>query len=354
MEHASPVIPVSPVRVMLVDDSAVVRHLISQALSSDAKIAVVATAANGSTAIPLAAQCKPDIIILDIEMPEMDGITALPKLLAATANTRIIMASTLTRRNANISLQALELGACDYVAKPSSLNGGYELNEFYRQLREKICALGIRSSTQSMRQKAVYATPRRQVKAIAIAASTGGPQALRTLLEALKGQFLDIPVFITQHMPPVFTALLAEHLSKAADRPCHECKDSQRAQPGHIYLAPGDFHMLAVNHDGTVILRLDQHPPENFCRPSADPMFRSLSAVYGESLLVLVLTGMGSDGLYGAQTAATAGSMVIAQDEATSVVWGMPRAVTEAGICQAVLPLADIAPYMIRTASYAS
>ncbi|MFO0388318.1 MAG: chemotaxis response regulator protein-glutamate methylesterase [Alphaproteobacteria bacterium] len=350
------------IQVMLVDDSAIILGLLGRTLIKDTNISIVATASNGAQAIPLAAQHKPQIIILDIEMPEMDGITALPKLLEASPNTRIIMASTLTQRNAYISLKALSLGASDYVAKPSASNAE-ELGNFYRDLIEKIQALakpkmGASSSAPSIIQAKpivlVKAPPVTTVKALAIASSTGGPQALKILFNGIRGQFKNIPIFITQHMPPVFTAILADNLAKEGDRHCVEGKEGMAVKAGETYVAPGDHHMLAEKTDAGVILRLNQEPPENFCRPAADPMLRSLSKIYGSTLFTIVLTGMGSDGAEGAKVVVNNGGHVVAQDEASCVVWGMPRAAAEAGVCRAILPLNDIAPYLIRTFGYAT
>jgi two-component system, chemotaxis family, protein-glutamate methylesterase/glutaminase len=188
----------------------------------------------------------------------------------------------------------------------------------------------------------------KHVSALAIASSTGGPQALQSLFIALKGCTRNIPVFITQHMPPTFTAILAEHLSKAAGLPCHEAKDNQRVEAGHVYLAPGDFHMQPERTSDGVVVRINQNPPENFCRPAADPMIRNLSAIYGNQLMVAVLTGMGHDGLQGSRKALEAGAEIIAQDQETCVVWGMPRAVTEAKIITQALPLLGLAEYITR------
>lgn len=352
----------APIQVMLVDDSAIIRGLIGRTLVKDSNISIVATASNGAEAIPLAERHKPQIIVLDIEMPEMDGITALPKLLEASPDTRIIMASTLTQRNADISLKALSLGASDYVAKPSARNED-ELANFYRDLIGKIQALAkpkaiAPSATLNVTSaKPIILTkapPITTVKALAIASSTGGPQALNTLFTGIRGQFKHLPIFITQHMPPVFTAILADNLAKCGDRPCVEAKDGMPVQAGHTYVAPGDYHMIAEKKESGVVLRLNQDPPENFCRPAADPMLRSLSTIYGSSLFAIVLTGMGSDGAEGAKVVVGNGGHVIAQDEASSVVWGMPRAAAEAGVCRAILPLNDIAPHLIRTFGYAS
>ncbi len=369
------------IRVMLVDDSAVVRGLISRALTSDSDIEVVTTAANGSAAITLAERYTPDVIILDIEMPIMDGMTALPELLKISPSSKIIMASTLTARNAGISLQALEQGAADYIPKPSATRDADALAQFHRELLFKVRVLGgglasaqpplhspkadmaalngvsapVGTEAPAVAEKVSAPMPTGQaaypphpVQALAIASSTGGPQALIKLFEELKGQLGHIPIFITQHMPPTFTTLLAEHITKAGGRECMEAKDGDVAKPGHVYLAPGNFHMVLERKGVHTALRLNQDPPENFCRPAADPMLRSLSAIYGQNLLVLVLTGMGQDGLEGARAVSKRGGTIVAQDEATSVVWGMPRAVAEHGLCRAVLPLNQIAGYVSR------
>lgn len=359
------------IRVMVVDDSAVVRGMLDRALSADPAIEVVASAANGEIAINMLSKTPVDMIILDIEMPVMDGITALPELLRIAPHTRVVMSSTLTTRNADISLKAMELGAADYIAKPSSKEPG-EVTEFYRQLIEKVKALvptprAELAATPSLAPKPAApapsvitvvtppAIPVRQseqpplnVKALAIASSTGGPQALITIFKEFKGVKIRKPIFITQHMPANFTAILAEHITKACDIDCHEAKDGEVVTPGKIYLAPGDFHMSVKSNNGVGHIVLDQKPPENFCRPSADPMLRSLAQMYRDQLLVAVLTGLGSDGARGASEAVAAGATVIAQDEATSVVYGMPKAVVDAKLTSAIVPLNRIAPYLIK------
>ncbi len=357
------------VRVMLVDDSAVIRGLITRALTADPYIEVIATASNGQMAVDMVALHKPDVIILDIEMPVMDGITALPRLLREWPQGKIIVASTLSVRNAAISLQAMELGAADYLAKPSARDTE-QLALFYRELTDKVKALGgvsARTAKTPVVAQAPLPSPRPStpislsnasapippVRAIAIASSTGGPQALQAILEQMKGQLTHLPIYITQHMPPTFTTLLAEHLGKASGRPCAEAKEGESAKAGHVYLAPGNYHMTAEKKGVDVLLHLNQDPPENFCRPAADPMLRSLASIYGSGLLLAVLTGMGQDGLEGAKVVVAQGGNVIAQDEATSVVWGMPKAVAESGICRAVLPLPEIAPYLIKACSHA-
>jgi two-component system chemotaxis response regulator CheB len=361
------------IKVMLVDDSAVVRGLMQRALTADAGIEVVATAMDGQMALDMLGRKPADIIILDIEMPGMDGISALPLLIKASPHTRIIMSSTLTMRNAEISLKALSLGASDYLAKPTAREPG-EVEEFYRQMISKIHALAPAtlapvtvSATQplaarpaSMASPAALAPASTLVKqttipptagALAIASSTGGPQALLEIFKQFKGHKLRTPIFITQHMPPNFTTILAQHIHGVSGLDCHEATEGEEVKAGVIYIAPGDFHMTVERAGTGVKMHLDKNPQENFCRPSADPMLRSLSKVYGNKLLVAVLTGLGSDGARGASEVVQAGGLVVAQDEATSVVYGMPKAVVEAKLTSATFPLGQIAPYLIKAIS---
>lgn len=350
-----------PISVLLVDDSAVIRGLMSKALAQDAGIAIAGTAANGQIAISVAAACKPDIIILDIEMPIMDGLAALPELLKVSPASKIIMASALTVRNAEISLKAMSLGATDYIGKPSA-KFGQEVDAFYRDIIAKVRALGgakahipstavaapvIKKSAPPVLLTGPALYPG-QIKAIAIASSTGGPQALMNLFGQIKGRLRNMPIFITQHMPPSFTTILADHLSKAGERKCVEAKGGEIVQPGEVYVAPGDYHMVPEKEGVNVVVRINQNPPENFCRPAADPMLRELSKIYGDHLMVVVLTGMGQDGMEGAKVAVAAGGYVIAQDEASCVVYGMPKAVADAKLCRAVLPLPEIGSYILQ------
>ena len=322
-----------PIRVMLVDDSAIVRGLMQRALKAAPGIEIVATAVDGQMAVDTIKRTPADIVLLDIEMPVMDGLTALPLLLAACPGVRVIMASTLTLRNAEISMRAMQLGATDYLAKPTAANPD-DVQQFYRALIEKITALAPgRLVTHTVAAPAVTAAPARvatavapaalsrpaaiasyagsvvplatvqealnlapRAAAIAIASSTGGPQALLSIFAALKGRVVKTPIFITQHMPPNFTTILAEHIGKTVGGDCHEGVDGEEVKPGSIYLAPGDYHMVAERQGTVTRIRLNKNAPENFCRPSADPMLRSLAAIYGNKLVTVVLTGMGGDG----------------------------------------------------------
>lgn len=341
-----------PVRVMVVDDSAIVRGLITRMLKEDQRIDVLASCSNGELAIGMAARKPVDVIILDIEMPVMDGLTALPKLLAACPTAKIIMASTLTQRNAAISMRALQLGATDYVAKPTSDKLGAS-DAFRRDLIAKVISLAAKRTTfaqgtsprPAASQVQLRAGVVRQPRIIAIGSSTGGPQALLTLLAALPPR-VKCPILIAQHMPATFTTVLAQHIARASGRPCAEATDGMEIKPGAIGLAPGDWHMEVVRDGERCITRLNQNPPENFCRPSVEPLFRSVAQHYGAESCAVVLTGMGSDGSTAARVIASKGAPVIAQDEATSVVWGMPGAVANAGICSAILPLPRIAEHL--------
>ena len=360
---------------MLVDDSAVVRGLFDRALSADASIEMVGSAGSAEIAMSMLKKTPADVILLDIEMPGMSGLEVLPQLLKISPDSRIIMSSTLTKQNAEVSVKAMELGASDVIAKPSTRDTG-EVGDFYRNLISKIKALAPHKPSIPPRPpeaKTVGDAPAgvkpagpldnpiqmptkllRNVnsligmQALAIASSTGGPQALLSIFREFKGQALRVPIFITQHMPANFTSILADHISKASGIDCHEAVEDELVKPGVIYVAPGDYHMTAVKEADGIHLKLDQNPPENFCRPSADPMLRSLAKIYRERLLVAVLTGIGTDGARGAGEVIAAGGGVVAQDEATSVVYGMPKAVAEAKMTSAVMPLTSIAGFLQR------
>ena len=338
------------IRVMVVDDSAVVRGLLVRTLEQDPAIKVLASVSNGALALRAQERHDVDVIVLDIEMPVMDGMTALPKLLSADPDVKIIIASTLTMHNAKISLEALAKGASDYIPKPGSGIHLSTAEEFKRTLVDKIKALAGKgppapatpSASHDAAHKASDITLRPYGKAapriLSIGSSTGGPQALLKLFGALRSS-IQLPIFITQHMPPNFTTMMAQHLAKASGLPSAEGKDGEIVEPGRIYVAPGDYHMRAVRSGAKIAIRLDQGPPVNYCRPSVDPMLTSLVDVYGPSVLTVILTGMGHDGRDGCETVVKAGGSVIAQDEKTSVVWGMPGAAAAASVCSAVLPI---------------
>lgn len=337
------------VRVMVCDDSAVIRGAVARMLDADLGVKVVARVSNGQLAIDELKRTPVDVLVLDIEMPVMDGMTALPLLLRADPGLKVIMASTLTTRGADVALRALRLGAADYVPKPSAVTGD---ETFRRELVEKVKGLGRmrRRVAQPARdmvglrlRPAAIVPPR----LLAVGSSTGGPQALFTLVQGL-GRMLNVPVVLTQHMPATFTPILAEHISKLGGMPCAEAKDGEALTAGRIYLAPGDRHLLINAARAGFQARLTSDPPENFCRPSVDPMLRSAAAASDGRVLVAMLTGMGQDGLAGTRRVIDAGGSAVAQDEATSVVWGMPGAVAQAGLCHAVLPLPRIAPKLLE------
>jgi two-component system chemotaxis response regulator CheB len=364
-----------PYRVMVVDDSAVIRGLLSRALENDPELRVVASVGDGQMAVSAMNRQTIDVIVLDIEMPVMDGLTAIPKLIEIDPAVKIIMASTLTARGADISMCALRAGAADYVTKPSSTRELGAADMFKRELVSKVKVLAQaarRTGTRprpggrpdrpltpvtlprlrSMDPSAVVLRPVPtpfQADIIAIGASTGGPQALFEVLSHLKPG-LPQPILITQHMPATFTTILAEHISRQCGIPCTEAKEGEPIKGGHIYLAPGDFHMVLALRNGSTVLSINKEAPENFCRPAVDPMMRSIAKIYGRRILSVILTGMGQDGMRGCTEVVNGGGMVIAQDEPTSVVWGMPGAVATAGICSAMLPLREIGPYIRKIA----
>lgn len=371
-------------RVLLVDDSAVYRGLVRRELEKCADIEIVGSCGDGAAAIRMLKTVDADVVVLDIEMPIMDGLTALPKLIEIKPSIKVIMASTLTVRNADIGIRALQKGAAETVAKPTASRLSSDAQRFVDELIRKIRALGEASRGEPRRSLAAGSrqhpaaagkaslpvssaravasvptgapaitmrpAPTRAPVIVAIGASTGGPKALITLLQALV-KTVNVPIVITQHMPPTFTSILAEHIGRATGRPTSEATDGGAIASERIYIAPGDFHMtLRRRSSNSVTVHLDQNPPENFCRPAVDPMLRSVAQCYGGAALAIILTGMGQDGALGAGALVAAGGSVIAQDQATSVVWGMPQAAAKAGVCSAILPLDEIAPYVSRLA----
>ena len=359
-----------PYRVLVVDDSAVVRTMLSHWLDADPDITVVGAASDGIMAVDAAARLNPEVILLDIEMPRQSGLTALPDILRAVPDAKVIMVSTLTKAGAEISLQALSAGAADYIAKPQT--GRADAAEgFRRDIFAKVKALGRslrrtkdKASPPSELKKPV--PPKEEIlndpeaaaaaglafslrrptgiapKIMLIGASTGGPQALMSLLSAWDMP-PKLPVIITQHMPAAFTTIMAQRLDSLGPTPCKEAEDEDVLRPGTVYLARGGYHAVVEKRHGAPVLRLDEGSPENFCKPAVDPMFRSAATVYGSGALGVVLTGMGHDGLAGARAIIDSGGTIVAQDQATSVVWGMPGAVAHAGLCTQVVPLKEMA-----------
>lgn len=336
-------------RVLVVDDSVLMRTTISHVLGSDPELEVAGVAANGRIALAKMAQLRPDVVTLDFEMPEMDGMQTLAALQAAYPSVPVIMLSSLTMSGAAETLEALSRGASDYVAKPKGGDPASALDVLASELIPKIKIHAARRSPHPARAAAAP-PPAAGVKmgkgaaaatAVCIGTSTGGPNALSEVLRVLPAG-LPVPVLIVQHMPPMFTRLLAERLTAQCALPVQEGAEGMRVEPGQGYLAPGGFHM-EVRRDGRgEWIHLHENPPENSCRPAVDVLFRSAAAVYGRELLAVVLTGMGQDGMRGCQAVKAAGGAVLVQDEATSVVWGMPRAVYEAGLQDAVFPLGEM------------
>lgn len=387
------------IQVVLVDDSGVIRGALSRILAADPEIEIAGSVSNGQMGVTLARDKQPDIIILDVEMPVMDGLTALPQILKVSPNTKVIMCSSLTEKGADVTIKALALGAVECIVKPSSAQDTGPNSVFQRTLinlvktlaqarniqqpaffqparppatkektdftappqqtapsqRQAITPPAATDSSLTMRRSSTFALrdDRTAYKGkpaiIAIGSSTGGPNALFNVLKSLKN--LDIPIVITQHMPATFTKILAEHIANNTGIPAHEAAENMVVEKGHIYVAQGGKHML-FKMDGNVLkIKLDDGPQENFCKPAVDPMMRSLIDIYGQKVLGVILTGMGHDGMRGCKMLVDKGGRIIAQDEATSAVWGMPGAVATNGLCSAVLPLDQIGSWIARAAS---
>lgn len=392
--------PSNPIKVMIVDDSAVIRGFLGKILGETPEIEIVTTAANGAIAVANLEKNRCDIIMLDVEMPVMDGLTAIPKLLEVQPDVKIIMCSTLTTENGETTFKALKLGAVDCIAKPTTTQDIYAKDTFRDILLHTVKEIGGKheqsatpspsrgaaaparpvrpSSTPAPEDKApATTTPRGGAAAtseqftsinragktvklraptdgysgkpdlLAIGCSTGGPNALFALLPTLKG--IQIPVIITQHMPPTFTRILAEHIQQQTGLPAVEGADGMPLLPGRVHVAPGGYHMLLKKNGPSTVISLNDGAMENFCRPAVDPMFRSAASIYGSKIMAVILTGMGQDGMLGAREIVAAGGRVIAQDEASSVVWGMPGAVALDGTCTAVMPLNEIGPWLRKS-----
>lgn len=352
------------IRVLIVDDSVAVRHIVSGVLTADPDLEVAGTAANGRIALAKIPQVNPDVITLDVEMPEMDGLDALAAIRRSYPHLPVIMFSTLTQRGASATLDALSLGATDYVTKPHNVGS---LSAAEQSLREQLipkikalCGKSARSSTGPKRPgegvsriqplKAQDLKPS-MVEVVAVGASTGGPNVLLELVSKLPEDF-PVPIVIVQHMPPVFTRLLAERLDAKSSLKIAEAASGEEIHSGCIYVAPGNFHLIVKRDGGVIRMLTNQDPPENLCRPAVDVLFHSVANLYGAGSLGVVLTGMGEDGARGSQRIREAGGTIIVQDEASSAVWGMPGAVVRAGQANRVVSRDELSDEIVRRVQF--
>ena len=352
------ILPGMRIRVLVVDDSVVIRRLVTHALEEDAALQVVGFASDGAIALARIPQLNPDVVTLDIEMPEMDGLQLLRHIRKEYPQIRVVMFSTLTERGAAATLEALALGADDYVAKAANVGS---LDRSMAALRAELIPkikqfFRPPASDESTPKPAVTKPPiskircvpaSRERKILAIGVSTGGPNALGTIMPLMPAGF-PLPVVIVQHMPPLFTRLLAERLQATTSLHVEEAAEGSPLRPGGVLIAPGDYHMQLRTYGEEIRVALDQSPPENSCRPAVDVLFRSVGQVYGGAAISVILTGMGQDGLRGTEVLKAQGAYVIAQDESSSVVWGMPGAVVAAGLADCVVPLPAVVPEILR------
>ncbi len=384
--------PISRTRILIVDDSAVMRSLLRSVVSSDSTLEVAGTAADGASALGSLSLNHPDLILLDVEMPVMDGLVTLKELRKQGHKMPVIMCSSLTQRGASVTIEALAGGASDYVTKPAGQSGREAaFRTLAQDLIPKIHALTNPANTNPAQQdllnrsqsrapfqpRAVFpGVPRSPLSlpltqsrsqpfrpqpisavpsVVAIGVSTGGPAALDVLLPMLPATFA-LPVLIVQHMPELFTRLFAERLNGRCNLRVREAAESDPVCAGTIYIARGNWHLEALAASASnapPTLHLTQGPLENHCRPAVDVLFRSVARLYGVGVLAVVLTGMGSDGAIGCRLVREQGGTVLAQDESSSTVWGMPGAVATAGLAHKVLPLDAIAPEILRIAGRA-
>jgi two-component system, chemotaxis family, protein-glutamate methylesterase/glutaminase len=389
--------PIAPdlnlsIKVAIVDDSVVVRGLVSRWLRETPGLDVVGTFRSGREIIANIVNVNPDVILLDIEMADIDGLTALPHIMRAKPDVTVIVASTLTARNADISFKCMSLGAKDYVLKPQSNREVSTSNEFKNILIEKIFALGNKAKQKLRPREAVTAktehlpkdlsTSARQnstliprpfilnrpqfeippmrpfsrttPRILLIGASTGGPQAIMALIKGLNNALDRHPVLIAQHMPAAFTTMFAEHLTRQTQIDVVQAAHGEILKPGRVYIAPGGKHMVVGSQHGHAQLSITDDAPVNFCKPSVDVLFESCAKFFGPACLAVMLTGMGSDGAKGSCVVADVGGSVIAQDEASSIVWGMPGSTVKAGACSAILSLDQMIPVVTRLLSGAA
>jgi two-component system, chemotaxis family, protein-glutamate methylesterase/glutaminase len=344
-----------PIRVLVVDDSVVIRRVVTQVLGADPAIEIAGIAANGVIALARIPQVNPDVVSLDIEMPEMDGLETLRRIRKQFPALRVIMFSTLTARGAKYTLEALSLGANDYVTKPANVGS---LDRSMEKLRTELIPkikqfFEIPPPPVLPRPAAVQGVAGYKPlmplapEVVAIGVSTGGPNALAQIFPEFPADF-PLPILVVQHMPPLFTRMLAERLCNRSRLTVAEAAEGMEVKPGLALIAPGDFHMRVARRQKGLTVRLDQGPPENSCRPAVDVLFSALAKVCGGRVLSVVLTGMGQDGLRGSQELKSLGAAVLAQDQASSVVWGMPGSVANAGLADKVLPLNGVVPEILR------
>ena len=349
-------------KVLVVDDAMLIRRLVTGVLADDPAIDVVGEAANGRIALQKIAQLNPDLVTLDVEMPELNGLQTLKEIRKTYPRLPVIMFSSVTERGAADTLEALHYGASDYVTKPASAAGKDSAQQRIREdLVPKIRSLcrvaGLVPAATVKRDGAVRQAPtpftlrplgpKIPAGVVAISLSTGGPAAVAEILSALSPEF-PAPIVLVPHMPQVFTKFFADRLNSQTPLTVTEAADGEVMHPGVVYIAPGDFHLTVQRRSNAVVTLLDQSPPENSHRPAADVLFRSVAETYGARALALVLTGMGHDGLRGSEAITLAGGRVLVQDEATSVVWEMPGLVAGAGLADAVLPLGELANELRR------
>ena len=338
-----------PIRILVVDDSVVIRKLLTDTLSGDSTLEVVGTASDGRIALTKLSQLKPDLVTLDIEMPVMNGLETLAGIRKLHPKLPVIMFSTLTEHGAAATLDALSLGASDYATKPSD-TGSFEIavERIRTELIPKIKALcgiafaKIPSLSFATRPAKVRPHTNPRVDVVAIGTSTGGPNALAEVLPRIPADF-PVPILVVQHMPPIFTRLLAERLASRSALPIEEGSHGTKISSGHVWIAPGNFHMKVIRTCSSVRLNLNQGEPENSCRPAVDVLFRSVAKAYGANVLAVIMTGMGSDGVLGAEQIRETGGNVIIQDEPSSVIWGMPGLVHASGLDDACYPLDQLA-----------
>src|SRR6266851_5116128 len=343
----------TPIRILVVDDSVVIRKLLSDTLSGDRALEVVGTASDGRIALAKIPLLKPDLITLDVEMPVMNGLETLAAVRKLYPKLPVIMFSTLTEHGAAATLDALSLGASDYATKPSNTGSpAVAIERIRSELIPKIkvlCGVATLGVAPLPRPLAVKVRMRsnQRIDIVAIGTSTGGPNALAEVLPRIAND-LPVPIVVVQHMPPIFTRLLAERLASHSALSVEEGSAGVILSPGHVWIAPGNFHMKVINAGVNWRLNLNQGRPENSCRPAVDVLFRSVALAYGASVLGVVMTGMGSDGVLGAQHIRDAGGDIIIQDEASSVVWGMPGLVHASGLADAAYPLDRLAAEITR------